>query len=399
VEPFVRIQGWTEGAGDVAGLGQEIGGSVVAPGDMDGDGSIDLVVSSGNPYEHLFLYGPFERGIYQADDLALGRLSNSSPESIAAAGDANNDGLADVWLGQLATLQTGPVYGHRYYWEDYQAHFPNLVSEAMGGMDADGDGHMDVVVAAGTYFTVYYGPFEGELYGGGEPGYDPSQVTEFVDGCASSWAAHGRIIRDYPDPGDWLYAPPDGYLCSFQTMMVDIRGPRGRILRFPDDVVTWSRDSPVRGAADFNGDGRTDFIDAWVVTDQPIGVYNRDDREHIRFVGSGSRFVGDMNRDGLPEMLIPRASHRDGGMGMWIVPGGDYRTDNFHYWVEDIDDAVMLWDRDDDVFLSWDSDGAMALADIDGDGRDDFIVGDNSSNGNRGGEVRIYLAAELYPWD
>jgi len=97
-EPYVRDEPWIW-------LGEEVGvQEFVNPGDMDGDGADDLVVSTYNDGEYTFvtLSGLEVRaGAGESvTDVAEARLTSQAGHNcVASAGDLDNDGLADWVVG------------------------------------------------------------------------------------------------------------------------------------------------------------------------------------------------------------------------------------------------------------------------------------------------------------
>ncbi|MDP2313574.1 MAG: MopE-related protein [Pseudomonadota bacterium] len=171
----------------IAGSDSErLGYAVVSPGDVDGDGTDDLLIGA---YGHdtggmssvgaayLFL-GPLDGLLTtaEADATLLGQSqSDNTGQSVAAAGDQDGDGLPDLLVGAAGYGDAGTVYlapgttrgelplldaGTRIDGDAFEgADFPTCIA---GGDDIDGDGHADLLASMKTTQngTVYgfYGP-------------------------------------------------------------------------------------------------------------------------------------------------------------------------------------------------------------------------------------------------
>ena len=81
------------------------GGLVAAPGDVNGDGRPDILLTSGDPASAWLVYGRAAPGHVPLGMLGAGgfELRSDAPiSSVAAAGDQNRDRLADLALGARA---------------------------------------------------------------------------------------------------------------------------------------------------------------------------------------------------------------------------------------------------------------------------------------------------------
>ena len=81
------------------------GGLVAAPGDVNGDERPDILLTSGDPASAWLVYGRAAPGHVPLGMLGAGGFelrSNAPISSVAAAGDQNRDGLADLALGARA---------------------------------------------------------------------------------------------------------------------------------------------------------------------------------------------------------------------------------------------------------------------------------------------------------
>lgn len=156
--------------GEVAG--DAAGSSVTAAGDFDGDGLGDVMIgapgsnanggASGRAY---LVFGKVDTTLVDLDDVVAGNggfaltgeaAGDSCCQSVAAAGDVNDDGLGDVVLGSpaadfggSATGRTYVVYGR----SDGAASTLAEVAQGIGGFALDGEAMFDasgVVVSGGA---------------------------------------------------------------------------------------------------------------------------------------------------------------------------------------------------------------------------------------------------------
>ena len=162
---------WGEDAEDQAGS------AVAGVGDVDGDGWPDLVIGAAlaDPYgtrtgAAWLLLGPVSGTIdlWDADGTWAGQdAGDQAGAALAAAGDVDGDGLADVLVGAPylrgddlwaggAWLVSGPATGHLDL-EDATARLRGRVGSDQAGAsvagagDIDGDGFADVLVGAPGY--------------------------------------------------------------------------------------------------------------------------------------------------------------------------------------------------------------------------------------------------------
>lgn len=320
--------------------GDNFGWSVAGTGDLNGDGTPDFIASApvadpggltdaGSVYIYSGAGGAL---LAQKDGLVSG---GNFGWSIAGIGDVDGDGRADYIIGAASTSPGGLrlagsvfVYsgatGFLIHQKNGDSEFGKLGSSVAGTGDVNRDGKNDFIVGApyakpgglvdvGSAY-LYSGATGALLY--------QKDGTSAGDNMGFSVAGVGDVNRD--GKGDFIvgapYADPGGRLDAGSAFVYS--GATGALLWRIDgakagDNLGWS----VGGGSDIDADGSSDFI---------FGAPNADPggRED-----AGSVFI----YSGLRGIQINR---KDGGL-----KGDGY---------------------------GW---SAAFAGDVDGDGRDDFIIG------------------------
>ncbi|MGC6515746.1 MAG: MopE-related protein, partial [Myxococcota bacterium] len=312
---------------------ERVGLSLHSPGDVDGDGLDDLLIgaprndvngtNSGTAYVwagDATLSGTV--GISGSMAALRGNFGNRAGSSLGSAGDVDNDGLADFWVGskQFGGGKRGAAYlvsgadavGDLLLPDIYEARLKGegssdlLGSSIFGNVDFDADGDMDVIVGAeradggaiqsGAAYVVH-GPFFGDIvvdpavdgkisgyayldFTGGAVGAGDVNNDGFVDALVGSWkteiagprdSGHVSIVfggEDVQDEITW-YADTDfdGYgdekvtqiSCDQPTGYVDVGGDcDDSSALFNPGII----ESDCGSTIDYNCDGSVGLTDA-----------------------------------------------------------------------------------------------------------------------------------------
>jgi hypothetical protein len=244
-------------------------------------------------------------------------LVRQAPEGVAA-GDLNGDNALDLLLWNEATghvaawLMNGPALVEGRLLEPGRVADRNWRPVGMGDFDGDGDNdvlwqHTNRTVAVwlmnGTVMQDVQLLSPAQL----PPGWTVRAVTDLnadgkpdlvvqrvTDGAIAAWLMNGLVLED-------------GMLLSPAAV----------------GDIGWH----VVGAGDFNGDGHVDL--AWQHNDGFLAVWYMNGTVRLdveffspnRFLDPGWRVkgVGDMNRDGKPDLLLQHTP--TGNMGVWFMNG------------------------------------------------------------------------------
>jgi len=386
VEGCVALQTFTgEASGDFLGYVSE------NVGDIDKDGVNDLILSSpffganvGRLYVHSgatgeLLFPPI------TGTLSGYRLGNS----VGAAGDVNNDGTLDVIAGAPSS-GTGRAYVFSGVDGSLLRTFVGQVSTDQFGSgvtgigDINNDGFADLAVTApqhdaagGNSGRVYvYSGIDSSLMGtaDGESASDlfgsgiallgdinNDNVNDFVVGARSAGPGTGRtyvysgatFLKPGPNAALFTLIPP-GTASNFGWFFLD--------------------------GGDMNGDSTPDIY----VTDFSVNrahVFSGVDGSWMRtFTGTGGfgigRFVGDINGDQMDDLIL----------ASWIHPGGGTQAGRADIF--DGDTGVILDTFTHNVAFAQFGYDANGMGDVDGDGKTDYLI---TAANDSGGTGKVYL--------
>jgi hypothetical protein len=401
----------TSAATTLTGTASEdsFGSSVGGIGDVNGDGYDDVVVgsdgySSGRgraEVHHGSALGVRSSAAYTVtgstgyDDLGC---------SVAAAGDTNGDGYADLIVG-ADYAGNGEAYGYLGSADGItstdtvtlvfpEEPFNSVVSNAG---DVNGDGYADVAVGCPECWDdegrvyVYHGSPDGLS--------DTPDATLFgseVEGARFGYAVDAAGDVNGDGYGDLIVGEPSYYADSSELGRAYVfQGTTSGLATTATSTITGTLSSylgtSVAGAADVNGDGYDDVV---------VGAYGF-------WSSSGQVYVFEGSADGLSSGYSARLTGTSTGIrfGYVVATAGDVNADGFDdiavtsripYWpgrVQIYHGSISGIGTTAVTTLNSDSSSyhfgcAIAFCDVNGDGYDDLVAGAYGYSSDRG---RIYV--------
>ncbi len=238
-------------------------GSPLAPthvelGDVNDDGTLDLISSNGSNDVSIFVYQP-ETAQFASEPIVIGAGALASP-SWVAAGDFDGDGLLDLATANNAGNNVSvfrQLGGSSYSSPAADVVLGNaLATSGPAGIsvgDLDGDGRLDIVVAneTGNDLAVFE-QLSPSIFG--------SEPAMTLGSIADTSGPHAVAAADLDGDGrlDIVSANRTG-----GNLSIFYQGSAGGFASSADVVVGASLGSPNSvAAADFNGDGRLDLVSA-----------------------------------------------------------------------------------------------------------------------------------------
>lgn len=384
--------------------GDAFGYDLARAGDVDGDDVPDLVVGAPGAEPHGFRSG--KAYVFSGRDGSLlwsydgASVYFSLGQSVTGMGDVNGDGRADVAVTAIGEVHPGSSFGgtvHVYSGangaELYAIGSPGALtfgSRVRSIGDTDGDGIRDLAVGAPMGYPVYpAGSGLVFLYSGRN-----GVLLRSIQGAGLPNDRFGETLADAGDVdadgrGDIVVSAPfDDTMGNGAGVVRVFSGRTGTLLFAAAGTVGSIFGAIVSGAGDVDGDGRAEVLVGPVaIVGQGVGYSVRLLRgsdgsvlRELRCAPSAAVAGGDLDADGIPDVVVSRSTYDAGDFSAWSGSDGSslFRTEGLNPW--------PTYGR------------SLAFAgDVDRDGFDDLLVGDwdAPSNGERAGRVLVLSPCPL----
>jgi len=365
--------------------GNLFGFALAAVGDVDGDGIQDFVVGDPNPDPYgvpgtspgrAWLVST--RGGKKILELCGGEGGDEFGQVVAGPGDLDGDGTPDVLVGSTPTRGVRSViraYSGKSGALLHAVEFDAILRRDFGGWsrlcglgDLDEDGCADYAVAS-VLEPEQDGP-RGEI-----------RVVSGRNGRISKLCLEtpcgGEPFRSIASAGD---VDHDGFQDIVATredgantiVVWSIR--KGAPIHSISLVEGASR-FPVAGGHDLDGDGTPDIVVGMVLPDasssrllafsgvDALPIRSWQSRRALMF-GEFVDLVGDVDRDGIPDLLVRAPDSSSQVSWVWILSGADDRV--IHEW------------QDGPWMGSFFGVSGAAIGDVNADGVIDFLIGEAS---------------------
>ena len=358
------------------------GAAPIVSADFNGDAKKDILLANGQ-----FLAGRGD-GTFASPVVAMNVLISAGTIAI---GDFDNDGKLDAAVaGPIGSPIISVYAGNGNGTFTLKASAAGMVgSSRLGVTDLDGDGNLDLVVGTvgpGLYgWDLYTGGRTQYLFGLGDGSFAGAQAIASPLLTTGTAAANAPSFAVADFNGD---TRADVIASSPRSLNGGSSGPLSFVL-YPGSatgklgaggapIVTTLIDVKMVSAGDVNGDGKMDLILAsrnalTVLPGLGNGTFGAQlDQSSLAQEPIDLR-VADFNGDGRADVvaLMPDISAHGGASGVFVFFGQANGSLSTGVQIDPSSTA-----------------GALAVGDLNGDGRADIVAGDRQGSGTA---VRIYL--------
>lgn len=346
------------------GPSTELGTSVAIAPDLNDDGYDDVLLGAdgsfvgASGFVRVYHGGPDVDLGAGVDGRFVGDLSWGVGAAVAGVGDVDGDGLGDVLVGHPNYTNEGDRIGAVYLllgpatggditpaavWANSGMDNGGLGASVSAAGDVDGDGIADLLIGAPQLETVLENQGVAFVVSGASVSglvNDPADADAILLGAS----AHDNLGQQVLGAGDMDGDGLDDVLVSAPRVDGSTGAPDvGAVYLFPGDLEG--------------------FQDATSAIATVVG------REGYLRLGSSLALAGDLNDDGLEEVLVGEPGYYDEGPS---TRGAAYVFEGNLAGTLDTDDALL---RIEDASLGDGTGASVAAGDVNGDGLVDMVLG------------------------
>jgi len=378
--------------------GDSFGYDLDRAGDVDGDDVPDLVVGAPGATPNGYRSG--RTYVFSGrDGSLLWRLDGAGPYqsfgySVTGMGDVSGDGRADVAVSAIGEIHPGSTWGgtvHVYSGADgselYAIGSPGAISfgsrvRSIG--DTDGDGTRDLAVGAPMGIPAVRGGAGLVFLYSGRTGV----LLHTIQAASSANDRFGQTLADAGDVdadgrGDIVVSAPFDDSMGNGAGVVRVCSGRTGLFRFASAGTTGATyGAIVAGAGDVDGDGRAEVLVGPVLNvGQSAGYTVRLLRgsdgsvlRELRASPSAAAAGGDLDADGIPDVVVSRSNYDAGNLSAWSGLDGSslFRTQGLNPW--------PTYGR-----------SLVFAGDVDRDGFDEILLGDWDAPSHGAGAGRVLV--------
>jgi hypothetical protein len=311
------------------------------------------------------------------------------------AADINNDGQQDVVAGPFWFAGPDFTKRHEFYAAEALAPEPSPSNSMFSFVyDFNRDGRNDILVLGRVHKhpAIWY-----ENPGTTDDLWEPHFAFERVRGespllCDLDQDGWPELICHWD--GCWGYIQPDPERPTAPWMFTAI-----------GENEDWPQFYHGQGAGDVNGDGRLDVLlnDGWYeqpATLEPSRLWTFHRGRFSLQRGGAQMFTDDIDQDGDQDVVSSLHAHEWGLAWFEQLSDQNDPADPDHRSVGEslFRQHLLMWDRsrEADFGVAFSQPHALAMADIDGDGHKDIVIGKRMWAHGPTGDIEPNAAPVLY---
>jgi hypothetical protein len=284
----------------------------VVAGDVNGDGTPDLVTGHGNDADYIAV----QLGLGDGTFAAPTQLTTSDPPNSIAIADVNGDGIPDLIASEAGSNSAFVFFGLG----SGAFGVETSVSGSMGAgtfvvvADLNGDGILDLALAYTNGALIALGNGDGTFPNG----------SYYAGGNGSGSGSEGLAVADFNNDGI-----PDVIVSNQgQGTLSLFLGVGDGTLKLPTTITLPGTNPTLLTAADLRRSGTQDIVvtdsvnaQVYVLLGNNDGTFQNPAAYPIAAVGANQALVADVTNDGIPDLVVAGYGPSGAGALLSVLPG------------------------------------------------------------------------------